>query len=73
MSSDNPTPRTITCRRDPTWKYTESFPGPKKGEAKCKFCKTIFHRGTNRFKYHIVDIHDHNGDPCTLAIFEAIR
>lgn len=71
MSSSTPPP-TIPGIRDPDWKHTEYFPGQKKGEAKCKYCKTIFHGGINRLKYHIATIRGHDADPCEKALPKAI-
>ncbi|XP_057861935.1 uncharacterized protein LOC131070430 [Cryptomeria japonica] len=73
MSSSSPPCRAIPGRKDPAWKYTEPFPRQKRGEAKCKFCKTIFHGGINRLKYHLAGIRGHDAEPCTLALPEAIR
>ncbi|XP_059066797.1 uncharacterized protein LOC131857983 [Cryptomeria japonica] len=72
MSSSSPPHRAIPGRKDLAWKYTEPFPGQKIGEAKCKFCKTIFHGGINRLKYHLADIRGHDAEPCAKALPEAI-
>ncbi|XP_057856565.2 uncharacterized protein LOC131065967 isoform X2 [Cryptomeria japonica] len=68
MSSSRP-----PIRKDPAWKYHEDFPGQRKGQTKCIFCKTIFHGGIYRLKYHIAGVRGHDADPCTKAVTEAVR
>ncbi|XP_059063338.1 uncharacterized protein LOC131856089 [Cryptomeria japonica] len=68
MSSSRP-----PIRKDPAWKFHEDFPGQKKGQTKCFFCKTIFHGGIYRLKYHIVGVRGHDADQCIEATNEAIR
>ncbi|XP_057872600.2 uncharacterized protein LOC131078829 isoform X2 [Cryptomeria japonica] len=60
-------------RKDPAWKYHEDFPGQGKGQTKCTFCKTIFHGGIYRLKYHIVGVRGHDAKPCLKALSEAVR
>ncbi|XP_057835919.2 uncharacterized protein LOC131046251 [Cryptomeria japonica] len=68
MSSSRP-----PIRKDPAWKFHEDFPRQRKGQTKCMFCKTIFHGGIYRLKYHIACVCGHDADPCIEATIEAIH
>lgn len=66
---DPPLERTLLGNR----KYHEDFPGQGKGQTKCMFCKTIFHGGIYRLKYHIAGVHGHDAKPCLKAVPEDVR
>lgn len=60
-------------RKDPAWKHAEIFPGMKKGDAKCFYCKTIYHGGINRLKYHLARIPAHDAVGCPITPPEVVR
>ena len=60
-------------KRDDCWKFTIDFPGRKRTQTKCLFCKTINSGGINRLKYHIAGIRGHDTEPCGAATIEAQR